>query len=77
MLTTVVTNWIGDGGFVRSVSARLKMPVIFGDCNYFKARVTAKRMVDGVGLVDIELWGENQLGQLTIKGSAVAELPCR
>ncbi|NBT54236.1 MAG: hypothetical protein EBT05_04950 [Betaproteobacteria bacterium] len=77
MLTTVVTNWIGDGGFVRSVSARLKMPVIFGDCNYFKARVTAKRKVDGVGLVDIELWGENQLGQLTIKGSAVAELPCR
>jgi acyl dehydratase len=77
MLTTVVTNWMGDNGFVRSVSARLKMPVIFGDCNYFKGKVTGKRKVDGVGLVDLELWGDNQLGQLTIKGSAVVELPCR
>ena len=30
-----------------------------------------------MGLVDLELWGENQFGQVTIKGSAVVELPCR
>ena len=77
MLTTVATNWIGDNGFVRQLSARLKMPVIFGDCNYFKGKVTGKRVEDGVGLVDLELWGENQFGQLTIKGSAVVELPRR
>lgn len=77
MLTTVATNWIGDDGFVRSVSLRLKTPVIFGDCNYFKGRVTGKRRVDGAGLVDLELWGENQLGHTTIKGTAVVELPSR
>ena len=77
MLTTVATNWMGDNGFVRAVSARLKMPVIFGDCNYFKGKVTGKRLEDGMGLVDLELWGENQFGQLTIKGSAVVELPRR
>ncbi len=77
MLTTVATNWIGDNGFVRQLSARLKMPVIFGDCNYFKGKVTGKRVVDGTGLVDLALWGENQFGQLTIKGSAVVELPRR
>jgi acyl dehydratase len=77
MLATVATNWAGDSGFVRALSTRLKMPVIFGDCNYFKGKVAGKRKEDGVGLVDLELWGENQFGQVTIKGSAVVELPCR
>lgn len=77
MLGTVATNWMGDNGFVRKLSARLKMPVIFGDCNYFKGKVTGKRKENGMGLVDLELWGENQFGQVTIKGSAVVELPCR
>ena len=77
MLATVATNWIGDNGFVRKLSARLKMPVIFGDCNYFKGKVAGKRVEDGMGLVDLELWGENQFGQVTIKGSAVVELPQR
>ena len=77
MLGTVATNWMGDNGFVRKLSARLKMPVIFGDCNYFKGKVAGKRKEDGMALVDLELWGENQFGQVTIKGSAVVELPCR
>jgi len=77
MLATVATNWMGDNGFVRKLSARLKMPVIFGDCNYFKGKISGKRKEDGMALVDLELWGENQFGQVTIKGSAVVELPCR
>ncbi len=77
MLATVATNWIGDNGFVRKLSARLKLPVIFGDCNYFKGKVSGKRVEGGLGLVDLELWGENQFGQVTIKGSAVVDLPRR
>ena len=77
MMLTQVTNWMGDNGFVRQYSARLKLPVIFGDCNYFKGKVTGKRLEDGMALVDLELWGDNQFGQLTIKGSAVVELPRR
>ena len=77
MLATCATNWIGDNGFMRKLSTRLKVPVIFGDCNYFKGKVTGKRVENGVGLVDLELWGENQFGQVTIKGSAVVELPRR
>lgn len=77
MMLTQVTNWMGDNGFVRQYSARLKLPVIFGDCNYFKGKVTGKRLEDGMALLDLELWGDNQFGQLTIKGSAVVELPRR
>ena len=77
MLLTCATNWAGDNAFVRSYSARLKVPVIFGDCNYFKGKVTGKRIEDGMPLVEVELWGENQLGQVTIKGSTALELPRR
>lgn len=77
MLATCVTNWIGDDGFVRKYSARLKLPVIFGDTNYTKGRVTGKRIEDGRGLVDLELWAENQLGQVTLTGTATVELPRR
>lgn len=77
MLSTCVTNWIGDSGFVRKLSARLKLPVIFGDCTYTFGKVVGKRIEGDLALVDFELWGENQLGQVTIKGSATAELPRR
>jgi acyl dehydratase len=77
MLATCATNWAGDNGFVRRLSARLRKPVIFGDCNYFKGKVTAKRMEGDMPVVELQLWGENQLGDLTITGTAVVELPRR
>lgn len=77
MLATCVTNWMGDDGELRNYSARLKLPVIFGDTTYTKGKVKGKRMEDGAALVDLELWGENQLGQVTITGSATVQLPRR
>lgn len=77
MLATVVTNWIGDEGEMLRYSARIKLPVIFGDTHRFSGRVTGKRIEDGAALVDLELWGENQLGQVTITGSATVKLKQR
>jgi len=77
MVTTTLTNWIGDQGFVRNLSIRLKLPVIFGDCTYTKGRVTGKRIEGERALVDVQVWAENQLGQTTAKGSATVELPRR
>ena len=77
MLASCVTNWMGDDGFMRALSTRLKLPVIFGDTNYLKGRVIDKKIVNKLHLVDIELWGENQLGQTTITGQATVELLSR
>ena len=74
MVATCVTNWMGDDASLRRLSARLKLPVIFGDTTYTKGRVTGKRREDGRALVDLELWAENQLGQVTLTGSATVEL---
>lgn len=77
MMATCATNWMGDDGFMTRLSARLKLPVIFGDTTYTKGRVAGKRTEGDRALVDLELWAENQLGQTTITGSATVELPRR
>ena len=77
MMSTCLTNWMGDDGFLRRYSARLKLPVIFGDTTFTRGRVTGKRIEDGRALVDAEVWAENQLGETTAAGTAVIELPKR
>ncbi len=77
MLAGCATNWMGDDGVMTRLSARLKLPVIFGDTTYTKGRVTGKRIEDNKGLVDLELWAENQLGQITLSGTATVALPRR
>jgi acyl dehydratase len=77
MISTCATNWMGDAGFLRELSIRLRKPVIFGDVTYTRGEVTGKRMEDGMALVDVKLWAENQLGDTTASGTGVIELPLR
>ena len=77
MIASCATNWMGDDGILRSYSMRVKQPVIFGDTTYTKGRVVGTRVVDGKGLVDAELWAENQFGQVTATGHCTIELPRR
>jgi acyl dehydratase len=76
-IATCITNWIGDDGFLRRYSVRIKLPVIFGDTTYTHGRVTGKREEGGRALVDLEVWAENQLGDRTATGTATVELPRR
>ena len=77
MLSTCLTNWMGDAGFLRRYSARVKMPVIFGDTTYTKGEVTGKRREGERALVEAKVWAENQLGEVTATGTADIELPTR
>lgn len=77
MMATVLTNWMGDDGFVREYTARIRRPVVFGDTSYFKGKVIGKRKEGDVGLVEVSLEGRNQLNELTTSGSGVIELPLR
>jgi acyl dehydratase len=77
MIAVCVTNWMGDNGFLRNYSVRLRRPVIFGDTNYIGGRITGKRTEGERSLVDVELSCKNQLGDETATGSAAIELPRR
>jgi acyl dehydratase len=76
-LGQLMTHWIGDDGFLRALSVRVRRPNIFGDVSWCRARVVDKRIEDRVHLVDLELSVVNQLDETTATGTATVELPSR
>lgn len=76
-LGQLLTNWVGDDGFVRAMAVKLRRPNIFGDTSWCRGHVVDKRVEDGVHLVDLEIHVENQLGERTATGTATAALPTR
>ena len=76
-LGQLMTNWMGDDGFLRRLSVSVRRPNIFGDVSWCKARVADKRIEEGAHLVDLELSVVNQLDETTAQGTAIVELPQR
>ena len=73
----LVTNWMGNDGFMRALDVRISRPNIFGDVSWVRGDVTGKRESEGAHLVDIAIRVENQLGEVTASGTAVVALPVR
>lgn len=73
----LISDWIGDDGFLHKFSATLRRPNLFGDTLWWKGAVAAKRQVDGYGLIDLELRADNQRGEITTEGTATVVLPSR
>lgn len=71
----LMTNWMGDDGFLRRLNVSIRRPNIFGDVSWCRAQVVEKRVDDGCGLIDLDVWVENQLGETTAKGLATVALP--
>lgn len=76
-LIHLLTNWAGDDGFIVSCDAQYRAFNYFGDLHTFGGTVTGRRVEDGEHLVDVEVWGRNQRGAITIPGTAVVALPSR
>ena len=72
-----LTNWAGDDGFVRWISAKLVKFNVMGDTTWCHGRVKEKGIEDGANLVLLEVWGENQRGEINITGEAKVQLPTR
>ncbi len=73
----LLTNWVGDDGFLRRLNVSLRRPNIFGDVSWCRATVRDKRVEDGKHVVDLSVQIDNQLGEVTAKGQATVELPSR
>jgi acyl dehydratase len=76
-LIHMLTNWAGDDGFLRHLSAKLTRFNVMGDTTWCKGTVTGKTIEDGRHLVDLDVWGVNQRGETNFKGQARVELPSR
>ena len=71
----LVTNWMGDNGFLRKLDVQVRQPGIYGDVVVYRGKVTGKD--DGTGAVSLEITGTNQEGDLATRGTAEVVLPRR
>jgi len=71
----VATNWMGNDGQLRRLSAQVRRHNLIGDVTWCRGVVTAKREEGGQAVVDIELSAENQRREITAKGTATVALP--
>jgi acyl dehydratase len=76
-LTHHLTNWMGDDGFLRQASCKIRRHNPEGDMLTFTGKVVRKSIEDGHHLVAIEQQAHNQDGELSVVGSGVVELPSR
>ena len=72
-LCRVVTDWMGDDGFVKSLGFQMRRPNFAGETIAARGRVKKK---GPDGRVDLELWLENA-GEVTVPGTATVILPVR
>jgi acyl dehydratase len=73
----LMTNWMGDDGFLRRLNVQVRHHNIVGDLTTCEGSVTRKWVEDGAHVVEVAVRGVNQNGETTARGTAVAELPAR
>jgi len=75
-VSPLVTNWMGEGGFLRKLYVQVRTPNIYGDVTWYRGKVVGK-VPDGEPVVKVEITGVNQAGETTTQGSAEVVLPTR
>ena len=71
----LMTNWMGDDGFLKKLSLQCRQIIYLGDIIWCKGTVLRKYVENGEHLVDCELRAENRIGQTVAPGQATVVLP--
>ena len=73
----LVGNWMGDDGWLFRHSDQIRKFNYIGDTSWVHGKVVGKRLEGIHHMVDLELWIENQRGELSAPGQATTILPSR
>jgi len=76
-LTHHLTNWMGDDGFLRRATCKIRRHNPEGDLLFFNGKVKRKYVEDGRHLVEIEQEARTQTDEQSVLGTGVVELPTR
>lgn len=76
-LVRVITDWMGDEGFLKKLYFEMRRQQRPGDLMVCKGRVVAKYVQDGQQIVECEVWAENEREGVTTPGRAWVVLPSR
>ena len=73
----LLSEFAGEEGHVRKMSFQFRNFMLAGDVLEVGGKVLRKTVVDGNGLVELELWMKNQNGINCVPGKGVVALPMR
>lgn len=73
----LLTNWMGDRGFLRRLYVQVRAPGIYGDTLWLSGAVREKGREGDTAVVKVEINGVNQVGATTTAGEAEVVLPSR
>lgn len=77
IIAHLITNWMGDDGFVKHLHTKCRRPWDFGDIDWAKGKVMKKYIENDEYLVALEVSATNQDGVLQMPGTAVVRLRSR
>ena len=76
-IATLMTNWMGDDGWLRRVWCQFRKFNVTGDTTWITATVTRKWIQDDQHLIEVEVQALNQRGEDSTPGGAWIALPSR
>ena len=74
-VSSLLTNWMGDHGFLRSLSINAIEPVLYGDTNWYRGEISDVVESDLCRIVKVKITGTNQINQITTDGLAEVAIP--
>ncbi|HSS10332.1 MAG TPA: hypothetical protein VLL25_10625 [Acidimicrobiales bacterium] len=77
-LIHLCTDWMGDDAWLWKLDCQFRRFNYVGDTHWMRGRVARTYLTDdGQRAVDLDVWGENQRGQITTPGHATVLLASR
>jgi acyl dehydratase len=76
-LVRLITDWMGDAGFLKRLFFEMRRQHRPGDVMVCKGKVMAAEVRDGDPCIDLELWAENEREGVTTPARATVILPRR
>jgi hypothetical protein len=74
-MAPLLTNWIGDHGFLKRLDVQVRRPGLYGDVTVYAGKVVSRDA--GSRTVRIEITGTLQDGLVNTAGTADVVLPSR
>ena len=76
-IANALEDWAGEDGWVQKLGVDYRKMDVVHSTLTAKGKVARKYQEDGKHLVDLEVWLENDQGEVTTPGRAVVSLPSR
>lgn len=77
LLDRMMRDWIGEHGWLKKIACSYRDFDVPGNVLTCKGKVVSKTIGEGEGCVHCEIWVQNQKGEVTVKGTAIAIIPLK